>query len=204
MRASDRCRILRESSSRWLCVSIPGAMNLLFPHVSAVALPQESCLSPRFATSTLSDAFAIRVPAVPGHTIDAWAQATLGHPTRWIRALLLLRDTAVGGLGLKTSADLRRDMAATGQPHVDFFPLQSRSGNEIVLGENDRHLDFSLSLLLRQPLDAAHHELVATTVVHCHNLLGRSYLKTILPFHGLVVRSNLRRAPRYVGMVNRP
>ncbi|WP_219219703.1 DUF2867 domain-containing protein [Variovorax boronicumulans] len=177
-------------------------MNLLFPHVRAVALPPQSRLSPRFATSTLADAFAIRVPTVPGHTIDAWAQAALGHPTRWFRALLSLRDLAVGGLGLKTSADMRRDMDARGQAYFDFFPVQSRSDDEIVVGENDRHLDFSLSLLLRPTPDAAYGELVATTVVHCHNLLGRSYLKTIMPFHGLVVRSNLRRAPGYAGTVH--
>lgn len=168
-------------------------------HVRSVAPPRESRLSPRFATSTLADAFAIRVPTVPGHSIDAWAQAALGHPTRWFRALLSLRDLAVGGLGLKTSADIRRDMAASGQAYFDFFPLQSRSDDEIVVGENDRHLDFSLSLLLRPTPDAAYGELVATTVVHCHNLLGRTYLQAIMPFHGLVVRSNLRRAPRHVG-----
>jgi hypothetical protein len=93
---------------------------------------------------------------------------------------------------------MRRDMAASEQAHVDFFPVQSRSDHEIVLGENDRHLDFSLSLLLRPTPDTAGAELVATTVVHCHNLLGRTYLQAITPFHGLVVRSNLRRAPNHV------
>jgi hypothetical protein len=37
---------------------------------------------------------------------------------------------------------------------------------------------------------------VLTTVVHCHNLFGRIYLRVISPFHRLVVRSNLARAAR--------
>ena len=63
-----------------------------------------------------------------------------------------------------------------------------------MLGEDDRHLDFRASLLLRPCEAESGTELVATTVVHCHNVLGRAYLMVIRPFHHLVVRSNLRRA----------
>jgi hypothetical protein len=37
---------------------------------------------------------------------------------------------------------------------------------------------------------------VATTVVHCHNTLGRVYLAVIAPFHRRIVRSALQRAAR--------
>jgi hypothetical protein len=42
----------------------------------------------------------------------------------------------------------------------------------------------------------ARHQVIATTVVHCHNLLGRLYILAIAPFHRLVVRSALQRAAR--------
>jgi len=35
-----------------------------------------------------------------------------------------------------------------------------------------------------------------STVVHCHNLLGRTYLRVIAPFHRLVVKASLDRAAR--------
>jgi Protein of unknown function (DUF2867) len=35
---------------------------------------------------------------------------------------------------------------------------------------------------------------VVSTVVHCHNLLGRLYIFVIAPFHRLVVKAGLRRA----------
>lgn len=35
-----------------------------------------------------------------------------------------------------------------------------------------------------------------STVVHCHNRLGRVYLFAIGPFHRLIVQSGLRRAAR--------
>jgi Protein of unknown function (DUF2867) len=72
-----------------------------------------------------------------------------------------------------------------------------------VFGELDRHLDFKLSILIR-PVEGSsassssspRREAVATTVVHCHNGLGRAYLAVILPGHVFVVRSLLAEAVR--------
>ena len=74
---------------------------------------------------------------------------------------------------------------------VDFFPVHWEGKDEIVLGTDDRHLDFRLSLLRRRsPIGRL---LIATTVVHTHNALGFTYLNAIRPFHHLVVRANLAR-----------
>jgi hypothetical protein len=40
----------------------------------------------------------------------------------------------------------------------------------------------------------AGNQLTMSTVVHCHNLLGRTYLSLIAPFHRQVVKASLRRA----------
>ncbi len=76
--------------------------------------------------------------------------------------------------------------------HIAFFPVLSRSPDEITIGVDDRHLDFRGSVLLRRP----ERLLVLTTAVRCHNLLGRAYLAVILPFHILVAQSLLRRLRR--------
>ena len=68
----------------------------------------------------------------------------------------------------------------------------SRSADEIVLGVDDRHLDFRASVLLRR----ADNSLAITTAVRCHNLLGRLYLAAILPFHILIAADVLRRLRR--------
>ena len=80
---------------------------------------------------------------------------------------------------------------------VDFFPVQWEGDDEIVLGEDHRHLDFRLSLLRRELPTGA--ELIATTVVHAHNAFGFAYLNAIRPFHHLVVRSILGRVARSQG-----
>jgi hypothetical protein len=70
--------------------------------------------------------------------------------------------------GVKTSAQLRKRLVRDGGDRIDFFMVLSRAEREIVLGEDDRHLDFRASLLIRRSAEHAHSELIAT-VVHCHN-----------------------------------
>jgi hypothetical protein len=77
---------------------------------------------------------------------------------------------------------------------VDFFPVQWESNDEIVLGEDDRHLDFRLSLLRRNSPTGT--QLIATTVVHSHNAFGLTYLNVIRPFHHLVIRTHLAHFAR--------
>jgi hypothetical protein len=65
----------------------------------------------------------------------------------------------------------------------------------LVLGEDDRHLDFRVAIQLHT--DAANgRELIVGTVVHCHNRLGRIYLRTIAPFHRVIVPASLEQAAR--------
>ena len=75
--------------------------------------------------------------------------------------------------------------------------MLERSDRGLILGEDDRHLDFKVSVLLRPAFGQERDELVTTTVVHCHNLLGRSYLALIRPVRHQVVQANLRGAARH-------
>ena len=78
---------------------------------------------------------------------------------------------------------------------IGYLPLLSKSAGELVVGEDDRHLDFRVAILLRTGA-AGGRELVVVTVVHCHNRLGRTYLAVIAPFHRTILRANLERAVR--------
>ena len=124
--------------------------------------------------------------------IDVIAERALGHPGPMFRTALALRDAAMGMFGVKTSDHMRAELAGRSADRIDFFPVLSRSPTEIILGEDDRHLDFRVSLLLREA--AGRRELAATTVVHCHGLLGRVYLATIMAGHVMVIRSALAKA----------
>lgn len=58
----------------------------------------------------------------------------------------------------------------------------------------DRHLDFRTWLTILGSGDQR--RFASTTAATAHNLLGRSYLVAIRPFHVVIVRANLRRLVR--------
>ncbi len=118
------------------------------------------------------------------------AQAMFEHPPAWVKNLLSVRNHLVKWFGLKTAA-LRMDNSAS--KTVGSFPLISESPEEVLLGFDDKHLNFIISLQVTA-LDQNNKQVKITTVVRTHNLFGRVYLATIMPFHKLISQTMLARA----------
>lgn len=154
--------------------------------------PPPTSLSVLYAGADLLDAFAIGAP--PDADVETLARIACEGQAWWIRALTRMRDALVAPAGVKSTHAIAA--AANGQA-IGFFPVLSQTATEIVLGADDRHLDFRAAIML-QTDDAGRRELVAVTVVHCHNRFGRLYLAAIKPFHRLIVKANMERAVRTV------
>jgi hypothetical protein len=133
-----------------------------------------------------SDAYSVATDSAELNARQA-AERMLGHGPRWIEMLLALRNFLVAPFGLKTSAPNETGASDI----IGIFPIVSQTPDRLVAGFNDKHLDF------RVVVDIAASErgqrVTATTLVLTHNLLGRTYLAIILPFHRLVVRALLRQ-----------
>ncbi len=161
-------------------------------NVEKSALDANSRLNGLFRQGDFLDCYSVSIGSQENPPITEIAQRIfVGFPL-WIRALLLARDLSVLPLGLKTTLSLPnkkrfRDQIRPGDA-INFFPVQSIEDDEIVLGEDDRHLDFKISVR-RSPGAAGRISLA--TWVRTHNRLGDLYLKTILGFHVLIVRSRL-------------
>lgn len=167
-----------------------------FRRAHPVALPPDARVAGRYAGAFLADAYAIDLPAGATHDALALARSALERSAPWVDALLALRDRLVAGFGIKTAKALRADTGADVQ-RIGLFRIYEAHDDEVVLGEDDSHLDFRVSMLRsRDPSPGGGARLTAVTVVHCHNLLGRNYIRLIAPFHRLVVRSSLERAAR--------
>jgi hypothetical protein len=156
--------------------------------VRRVEPPAASAISGWYAGADLLDSYSVDAVA-DGATMRAIADRALGAPPHWLRALVAVRDAAVAPFGVRTSGELRR--ARPDRPRVDFFPILSETTDEIVLGEDDSHLDFRLSLL--RQIGSHGSMLIATTAVRTHNRVGRLYLRAIHPFHILVARATVAR-----------
>jgi hypothetical protein len=160
----------------------------------AVSMPSAGALVALYKGADLLDAFAIALPPGGDDDLEILARAAFERPAGWIRALTRVRDTVMTGVGVKSSTAIGAEAAARG-PVIGYFPVLSATPTELVVGVNDRHLDFRAAVQLRRA-GTGDCELVAATVVHCHNSLGRGYLTIIAPFHRLIVRANLERAVR--------
>jgi hypothetical protein len=163
--------------------------------VEQVALPSQSALATAFKSMNLADAFSIRLPADASVNPDVLARFIFAEQPAWIGALIQVRDAIVAGFGLKTAKHLATLPSDAKAPRIGIFRVFSASETEIVLGENDKHLDFRVSIICTPGsppgIDS---ELTLSTVVYCHNRLGRAYLSAIAPFHRQVVKASLRRA----------
>src|SRR2546421_9995854 len=129
--------------------------------------------------------------------LEVLARIGFERQAGWIRALTWVRDAVMATVGVKSSRAIGAAAAARG-PVIGYFPLLSKSAGELVVGENDRHLDFRVAILLRTGA-AGGRELVVVTVVHWHNRLGRTYLAGVATFHRPSAGAELGRGARVVG-----
>jgi Protein of unknown function (DUF2867) len=135
-------------------------------------------------------------------TIDAQGAyvAIFGPRPRWIAALMKMRGVFARAIGLKHPASSEVgeiDASAARRPYAvgeraGIFPVQSVQVNEVILGLDDKHLNFRVSVLRYLKSDIE--KVAVTTVVELNNGLGRAYLFVIKPFHKLIVRSILQNA----------
>ena len=172
-------------------------MSIEHHRVTAVSLPQESGVANVYASVNLADAYSIELPIGASTNPELLARFIFSQQAPWISSLMSVRDALVAGFGLKTAKQLQSIGAEDKASRVGIFKIYSTSPTEVVLGEDDKHLDFRLSVLCsNQPSPGATCQLTLSTVVHCHNRLGRLYIRLIAPFHRLIVQASLRRAAR--------
>lgn len=173
--------------------------------VEQVALPSQSALATAFESVNLADAFSIQLPSAASRDPEVLARFIFSVQPAWIGALINVRDAIVAAFGLKTAKHLASLASDPDSRRIGIFRVFGVSNTEVVMGENDKHLDFRVSVLCTpgSPAPGPANRLTLSTVVHCHNGFGRAYLSAIAPFHRQVVKASLRRAaevgwPRHV------
>ena len=175
-----------------------------FTSVRAVAVPPHSAIAQAYATTHFADAYAVPLPPEVNLGPEQLARCIMLNQPPWVAALMKLRDGLVARLGLKTASDLTASGASGAVQRVGIFRIYSANATEIVLGEDDKHLNFRLSVLcsehgIEQPqpqLEPQPRLVTVSTVAYCHNAFGRAYIFAIASFHRAIVQASLRRAAR--------
>ncbi|WP_286830764.1 MULTISPECIES: DUF2867 domain-containing protein [Kordiimonas] len=161
--------------------------------VSAADLPKSSALWAHFKQGDFIDCY--RATAVPvDMEMEEAVRTAIAYMPPWVQALMDLRNRIVGPLGLKAGKHSRNEAEAeAGALELDadgeriVFTVRERLKDEIILGEDDRHLDFRVTVY-RTPV-----AWYVATWVHPHAWYGWLYLYTILPFHKAIMRLSAKR-----------
>jgi hypothetical protein len=164
--------------------------------------PARSRVASLVASAWFHDAWAIEAAQPELDALGQFLRVARQTPA-WIEGLMALRNRVVSLVGLKDLGALSRldpgkhaDDYRPGE-RVGIFTLISRSADEVLLGDSDRHLDVVVSVH-RQRLDGVGPVVVTvTTVVHVHNRLGRLYMLPVRPLHRLIVRAMTRAVGRH-------
>ncbi len=165
--------------------------------IQQVPVPRGSLVAQAFATTDYADAYSVRLPTGTATDVDSVVRTLFTAHPRWIDALMELRNNLVRRIGLKPPSPRKQAPESINlQPGnvAGPFHVFARNGDEILLGEDDRHLDFRLSVLIRRQQGVAW--AVVTTVVRFNGLLGRAYFLPVRPFHQLIVPAMIRSMQR--------
>jgi hypothetical protein len=173
------------------------------PRVLSVGLPRQGLIAGALPRRDYADAFRVQIP--PGCACaSAVAQALFSTVPGWVEILLRLRNALVAPLGLKTGpapqAAAPPENAITGQTgplwRIGIFPVLACTPEEILMGEDDKHLNFRVSVLVER--EGADNWAVVSTAVRFNNWLGRIYFVPVRPVHRVIVPAILRRGVRHL------
>jgi Protein of unknown function (DUF2867) len=156
------------------------------PQTVSECAPNQNC------TSTLPKAdFIDAFELVVAHNASSadFTKHILTTVPPWVDKLLALRNALMRPFGLKTSPS----EVANGIEKFGMFPVISRDQTRTILGFDDKHLDFRIILdVVSQSTFET--KLTLSTAVRTHNILGRTYLALVMPFHKLIAPTMLRSA----------
>ena len=118
---------------------------------------------------------------------------------KWVGKLFVLRNKIVSIFGLKTSGDITNrekqleNFKCEPGEQLGLFKVFAITENEVILGEDDKHLNFKVSLFLNhQTKETKKKDLIVSTTVEFNNWFGRLYFLPVRPFHKIIVPTMLK------------
>lgn len=118
---------------------------------------------------------------------------------KWVEKLFLLRNKIVSVFKLKTSGDIinrekqLKNFNCEPGEQLGLFRVFAKTENEVILGEDDKHLSFRVSLFIEKQINQTNKkDLIISTTVVFNNWFGRLYFLPVRPFHKLIVPAMLK------------
>jgi len=167
--------------------------------VVATRIPQRSALDAQsVATAYFKDSY--RIPLSSRDTpMTALFFGIFGHHPAWMKAMLIARNRIAALCGLEVSSDaailhaVPKAQYCAGES-IGPWPIFAIADNEMIVGRDNKHLDFRLSILRETSGQRA--TATVSTICNVHNIYGKLYLRLVIPFHKWGVQRLLATAVR--------
>lgn len=157
------------------------------------SLPINSKIEPFACGSYFYDAWRIKAALPELDPLEQFMRVAKKTPA-WIDTLMAMRNRVVSVFGLKDLgklSDIDESKSAAdyqvGQ-RVGIFTLIDKGNDEVLLGDEDNHLNVVLSVHKRILPESDDVEITVSTVVHIKNWLGRLYMIPVRLAHYVIVR----------------
>jgi hypothetical protein len=153
-------------------------------------IPEKSLILNGFGKIDYSDTYKIQITS-NDYSVDKITTDIFKTP-KWVDNLMKFRDFIVKGFGLKTGDknDIIEPYYQIGSKAV-YFTVLDRNENEIVMGEDDKHLNFRTSIMLEK--DTISSLIYLSTIVEFNNFFGRLYFLPVKPFHQIIIKLLLKK-----------
>lgn len=164
--------------------------------VIEVPVPAGSLIWQTLPSFGFSDAYQVQL-SNPEQTPQEIYEAIFNYPPAWVPALFVVRGWFARMLGLKHLPVTFGPRAKSTRPfqtgdRAGLFRVHWSNPSELVLSEDDSHLDFRLSIYKARAEDGQ--VVTISTAVLMHNNVGRAYMKVVVPFHRALAKSMVQRA----------
>lgn len=125
------------------------------------------------------------------NSLEKITKLVFGTLPKWVKYLMKFRNVIVKLFGLKTETPKDINSSFKVGSYIGFFKIYNIHENEIMLGANDKHLNFRVSIYnSNQKI----FNIKVTTLVQYNNRFGKVYMTIIKPFHHFVVKRMVKQA----------
>ncbi|MGA9227929.1 MAG: DUF2867 domain-containing protein [Mesobacillus sp.] len=163
--------------------------------VEKVSVPKNSIANESLSSIHYSDAYKILLPGESAYDVKIIASKFLTTAPPWVSHLMKVRDRLVSFIGLKTTNRSKVENINLEQgSSIGLFRVFKCNSHEILLGEDDRHLDFRVSILVEEVNGLNY--LTVSTVVNFHNWMGKVYFFIVKKVHKVIVPAMLNNIVR--------
>ena len=155
--------------------------------VMQISFPDDLKVTSAFTDIDYCDAYKIEIPQ--NMDVSIFVKKMFYPTPSWVSFLLYVRDSIMALFGLKSSKLNKFDgknVAFLPGCKYGFFEIIEVFADEIIMGKNDKHLDYRFSAKVYD--ENGKRFVVVATIVHYNNRLGKAYFSVVKYFHKFIVK----------------